>query len=820
MKREQGERIGPVDFLEREVLPALFERLDAAFPEFGWERKGRGWTATNRAHTKESLGVRPGRVVCNAPFGFLVHGGEPTSWTAYVSGGAAPRGRDFVEAVRKLADLAGVDASPLDRPLSPEEEARVHEREARAARLEKHAARMAEFFMEPSLGFGARSFLETRGFKWDDFQALVDLGFGVCKSGGPPADEAEGLEEYELEADPRWIDRLVIPLRDPWGNLRGLAGRALKDGAEPKYLYLEGTRKEDFVAFGLDVALRSKEGREDLVLVEGVLDPFLLQARGLPNVAAIGGSGKELSASRWEALARLGVRSVTLALDHDEAGLSGTLAAVENASKGRNVPKVYVLDPRSLGDAKDPAELVASRGLEAFRGLLEKRRAAAVYAGEVLLQDVTPESPDPKRREAVALVLGLVEKLRGAEAGLDREDLLRLAVERTGYSFEALEEQAEALASLRRREERERDLDEILEEARTARTEKKGTALEVARTTAERLASLQAQAVEPPPPFSVERLDRESSETRPGKGSGWRALDELEARFHEGELSVLGGRTGHGKTSALVGLLVNFLLAAERARTDELFVFYSAEELEVRVYHRLLAVLTAKEGAGWDSNEARDFLRDRASSAYWPNPNTLEAAKTRLRSLESRLLVVHRPAWTVDEIAAHALDLSKERAVGAVLVDYLQRVPPPARGDRRDIEVSAVARRLHHLAGEVSAPVVAAAQINRDAVPDKYREKLSKAKDYTEAGDVIRTARPELYHLREGGSEQEADLVLGFLNYAADFRENENTGRVPDVTRFEIGTLKTRYGTPGRWTALAFEGRYGLLRDPGTRDEV
>ena len=331
--------------------------------------------------------------------------------------------------------------------------------------------------------------------------------------------------------------------------------------------------------------------------------------------------------------------------------------------------------------------------------------------------------------------------------------------------------------------------------------------------------------MEPPPPFSVDRLDRESAETPAGKPSGWDALEALAVRFHAGELSLLAARTGHGKTSALVGLLVNWLKAAERGRTDELFVFYSAEEPEVRVYHRLLAYLTAEERAwsSWDSNEVRDYLRDpdsRGPDYLWPKEGDLEAAKVLLGALGSRLLVVHRPAWTVDELAAHALDLSRGRTVGAVLADYLQRIPPPARGDRRDIEVSAVARRLHHLAGELSAPVVTAAQINREAVPDKYREGLSKAGDYEAAKDVIRKARPELYHLREGGSEQEADLVLGLLNYAADYRETERTGRVPDVTRFEIGTLKTRYGTPGRWAALAFEGRYGLLRDPERTGEV
>jgi len=41
------DRLGIADFYEHEVLPALTERLDQAFPEFGWERDPRGWHATN-----------------------------------------------------------------------------------------------------------------------------------------------------------------------------------------------------------------------------------------------------------------------------------------------------------------------------------------------------------------------------------------------------------------------------------------------------------------------------------------------------------------------------------------------------------------------------------------------------------------------------------------------------------------------------------------------------------------------------------------------------------------------------------------------------
>lgn len=84
---------GARDFYLEVVLPALADRLDQAFPEFGWRRDRDGWVATNEEHTHICLGVRAERVVAHgpAPQGFLVHGGDATLWTAYVNG------RRFIE---------------------------------------------------------------------------------------------------------------------------------------------------------------------------------------------------------------------------------------------------------------------------------------------------------------------------------------------------------------------------------------------------------------------------------------------------------------------------------------------------------------------------------------------------------------------------------------------------------------------------------------------------------------------------------------------------------------------------------------------------
>ncbi|MBU0513574.1 MAG: hypothetical protein KJ621_02265 [Proteobacteria bacterium] len=324
-----------------------------------------------------------------------------------------------------------------------------------------------------------------------------------------------------------------------------------------------------------------------------------------------------------------------------------------------------------------------------------------------------------------------------------------------------------------------------------------------------------AEEEKQPLPFSVERLDLESINLPPGRLSGWRALDRLDVSFHAGELGVIAGRTGHGKTSTLVSLLSNWLKAAAGLGGDEVFLFYSAEEPEVRIYHRLCALISAETGAGWSANEIRDFLRDPTSRPTWPDRRGLDEARRRLRSFEGRLVVVYRPQWTVDDVLVHARRVSRVRPLAAVMVDYLQRLPVPEdlSRERRDLQIAHAARRLKLLAVELFAPVVTAAQVARTSLPTEYWRNIRLANTFEAARETIRTSRPNLDHLQDGGFEQEADLVLGLLNYAADYIPETGGDRAASMP-FEVGTLKNRYGIPGRWASLAFVGRYGLIRDP------
>ena len=811
------------DFLDQEVIPRLTP--DDVYTGVQWTNtRGRYWRGPCPMHGGQdsnfSVDTATLRWTC------FSHCGSG-SVVAYVNGGETPYGQAFVEAAKKLAALAGVTFPAMERT---EDELREDGEENQKAELLEKFLDLANATLTADGGAEARRYLEGRGLLADPGR-----GIGLYPTRAEVRDflaakefSAEEIDASGVILDGRWEGRLIIPWRDRWGHLGTFAARDLSGGSEAKYIYLKGTSKASLVAFGLDVALRGKQS-DPLVLVEGLLDVINLQDRGFTNVAAIGGPGGEFAPDRWERLAAFGVSRVVLALDNDLRadgtwpGLEGTYRALKNVSeairKGGNVLAVDVLPPSCLGQYKDPDALVAKEGVDAFRALMEKRVPAALFEARHILGNVTPESPAHERQDKAAELAAFAGSLRGSRSSLYVEDLLRLASERTGYTPAAIEDVAQRHEERRLQENRERLLGESLRQAVADMSNGKDLR-DVARNLKTTLSAVEAKVHDTPLPFTVDRLEVESKETPSGKSSGWKALDVQEIFFNPGELAIVGARTGHGKTSALVGLLMNWLQAT---RGEELIVLYSAEEPEVRIYHRLLALLTGCNNDGWTVSEVRDYLRggfsSRGDGYQWREPARLDEARDILRGLEAGLLIVHRPAWTVEEIDAHARRLANGRKVGAVLVDYLQRIPAPAGGryDRRDIEVSTVARYLKALAVDLSIPVVAGCQINRESVPLGYREKLSKAESYEAARETIKGARPLLSHLREGGAEQEADLVLGLLNYAADFQsdaEEETTRAVPEVTRLEVGSLKHRGGVPGRWTSLAYYGRSNYIRDP------
>ena len=224
----------------------------------------------------------------------------------------------------------------------------------------------------------AREFLAEQGF---DLSALDELPMGLFVDRRRVGEQLEQMgfsaaeiAASQLAADPRLEGRLVGPIRGPDGRIESFWARHPGD-RRPRYLF-KGKWKESVGLFGLDAALRpAAAGREHLVIVEQLLDALLFQSRGLGNVAAIGGPAHALTPQRWERLATLGVRRITVAVAVDQQEWDRVLSTLKATFPTRSGPEVFLLPPGILPRG-GVARWVRDRGVDALRSLLE---AAAVH---------------------------------------------------------------------------------------------------------------------------------------------------------------------------------------------------------------------------------------------------------------------------------------------------------------------------------------------------------------------------------------------------------------------------------------------------------
>lgn len=432
---EANAQTGIIDFYTDVVLPALADRLDSAFPEFGWRRDTRGWVATNEETTHRVLGVRAERVVAHgpAPRGFLVHGGEPTLWTAYLNGGHPPRGLDFVRTVRALAERAGVDTTQLERE---------RPRDRRADLLDDFFA-LTQHELTGPRGGAAREYLASRGIP---AEGIESSGLGlvpepartrtVLRRRGYGSDE---IAAANVLADGRWPGRVCGAWRHRHGRIATIWSRASAPVDDPaaKYLYLRGAGRTGLQPYGASGVLgRSLLERRELVLVEGLLDVHHFRARGVFNVVALGGTSTRSSA--FEALAGLGVSTVTVCLDRDRPGRAATARIVDRAAAAARSPAILVLDANHLAPSKDPDEFLREHGPDAWLKLLGTRECGIAWRAVELLESVMPDSNAPARRAALSRAGAWLGRLP-ARLAVEQEDAVRMVAERCGYSPEAVE---------------------------------------------------------------------------------------------------------------------------------------------------------------------------------------------------------------------------------------------------------------------------------------------------------------------------------------------------------------------------------------------
>jgi len=240
-------------------------------------------------------------------------------------------GWTFVEALRVLAEQAGVELKPLA-PQQAESTETVE-------RLRDLLSVAAEFFNHQltsgSRAAHARAYIEQRGLRPDTIQRFQigyapdswDATHNYLLGQGYTLEEMISAGMLVTRDDgstyDRFRNRVMIPIRDGRGRMVGFGARGLAKDATPKYLNSPQSVLFDksSLLFGLDLARRSIRESETAVIVEGYMDTIQAHQAGYTNVVAQ--MGTALTEAQLRLLSRYAHRLI-LALDPDAAGQMAT----------------------------------------------------------------------------------------------------------------------------------------------------------------------------------------------------------------------------------------------------------------------------------------------------------------------------------------------------------------------------------------------------------------------------------------------------------------------------------------------------------------
>ena len=161
-----------------------------------------------------------------------------------------------------------------------------------------------------------------------------------------------------------FINRVMIPIKDPRGKVIAFGGRVMDDGV-PKYLNTGETdvfQKRETL-FGLDVAIKPIREAKEAIIVEGYMDAISLHAAGINRVVA--SLGTAFSEQHAKLLHRI-TENIVFAYDSDDAGRRNAVRAVSIAKKEGLSVKVL-----NVPEGKDPDAFVRKFGRDAFENLVK-----------------------------------------------------------------------------------------------------------------------------------------------------------------------------------------------------------------------------------------------------------------------------------------------------------------------------------------------------------------------------------------------------------------------------------------------------------------
>ena len=276
----------------------------------------------------------------------------------------------------------------------------------------------------------------------------------------------------------------------------------------------------------------------------------------------------------------------------------------------------------------------------------------------------------------------------------------------------------------------------------------------------------------------IERIvvmsQREDKNAVTGIATHYYDLDEYTSGMQRGELIIIAGRPGMGKTSFALNIAENVALKNKLP-----VAVFSLEMTGEQLVQRLLS-----------STSRVDQGKIKRGDLTHAEMDDLYLAVDELRN--APIHIAESPGINVIDLRARVRRLREQLGdLGLIVIDYVQIMSSlrEGRNSNRASELADISRSLKALALEIGVPILLLSQLNRDV--ENRQDK-----------------RPNIADLRESGAlEQDADIIL--LLYRDDYYDPDSK----DKGLAEVNIAKNRSGSTGT-VKLTFVGKCTRFENP------
>lgn len=266
----------------------------------------------------------------------------------------------FVDALKKLGDKVGIHLDIKSNQKSS--------KYSEFYDIYKLSTNFYKNNLNSPLGEKAREYLKSRKITEDmikTFDIGLSLNDSLSKMLVKKYDSKKLIDiglshEFNGKIIDLFLNRIMFPIKDLYGNVVAYSGRKFDDSDAPKYINTKETIifKKGNILYNYFSALEEIRRKKEIIICEGFMEVIRLNSIGIKNVVAL--MGTSFTNDQLEVIKKLNV-NVILNLDNDEPGKLAAFQIGEILSKNGINPSVIVFERY-----KDTDELIMNDGAEAF----------------------------------------------------------------------------------------------------------------------------------------------------------------------------------------------------------------------------------------------------------------------------------------------------------------------------------------------------------------------------------------------------------------------------------------------------------------------